>query len=292
MNREPARKAADKLYARMIAQVVRAVGPFLGLPVNTSTNQALAKATRPVVVAARKSAQTLAYQDYVSVVGGKDPVPKMDQNRFTEGLWAGVIEAATKDFETVAPSVAESIGMQADRWTRDAEWGQTLDAARKDDRIGNLARVDFQPPTCPWCTLLNSRGPVYLTTDSGAATLHEGDTCTLVMVPKGQKDYPGHEHTAEALSRYKDARTTAGTGKTSDILRELKNQGHEPPGTVRKNARAAVQKAAEDEKRSIQARIRTLENMNPKTASAIKYRDEQLARNQKQLGALEAHTNG
>lgn len=294
MNREQARKAADKLYARMIAQVVRAIGPFLGLPISSEVNKGISKATRPVIQKARSQVQNLAYQDYISVVGS-DPVPKQVQNRFTEGLWDGVIEAQTKKSESVSLAVAESIGMQADRWTRDAEWGQRLDSAKKDSRVGTVARIDFEPPTCPWCTVLNSRGPVYHTLETGAATLHEGDTCTLVFVPKGSKTYPGQEHTAAALRRYKAATKAVGT-KPTDVFRFLKEEdlGREikpKVGKVRTNARNAAKETAQDEIKAIEARIRTLEKINPKSETATRYKEEQLSKNKDQLESLTRSLN-
>lgn len=287
MNREPARKAADKLYTRMIFRVLHSIAPFLGLPTTSETLKDIANATRALVQASRKTIQNLAYEDYSSVVGGTDLVPKIELKRFTEGLWQGVVEKAAEDYEHVTPVVAQEIGMQADRWTRDAEWGTRLDLADKDPRIGGWARVDFEPPTCPWCTLLNSRGPVYQTGETGAATLHNGDTCTLIFVPRGSKKYEGMDHTAEAEKRYKAARKTAGTGDSKDILRELRNQGETPTGRVRKNAEAATKQAAEGELKAVKARIKTLEGLNPKSESARKYRDTQLARNQKQLSILD-----
>lgn len=294
MNRDPARKAADKIYARMITQVIRAIGPFLGLPTEGSTLKDIADATRAFVQASRKNIQNLAYQDYASVVGGKDLVPKLELNRFTDGLWNGVVEKAAEDHAHVTKDVAEEIGIQADRWTRDAEWGTRLDIADKDPRIGAWARVDFEPPTCPWCTVLNSRGPVYHTAETGAATLHNGDTCTLVFVLRGQSKYPGMEHTAEALKRYKAAAKAVGTDPT-DVFRYLREEdiGREikPRGKVRENAQKAVKAASENELKAVKARIRTLENLNPKSESAKAYKEAQLARNRKQLELLESGTH-
>jgi hypothetical protein len=296
MNKEPARKAADKLYARMIKQVIRAIGPFIGLPSDSSTLKQIAEATYATIVAARKSVQHIAYQDYISVVGGQDPVPKLELKRFTPELWQGVVDSAAADFEHVAPSVAEEIGMQGDRWTRDAEWGTRLDVANNDARIRGWARVDFEPPTCPWCTVMNSRGPTFHTAETGAATLHIGDTCTLVLVLKGQDKYPGIEHTDAAMARYKQATKAVGTNPT-DVFRFLKEEdlsrGVKPrDGKVRRNAKDAVQQSSADQLRAVKARIKTLENLNPKSESAKKYKTEQLARNQKQLSLLESGTHG
>lgn len=285
MNKQPARTAAGRLYNRLVAATIKVLAPFLGVPVTPATGKELADASRALVTAARTSAQNLAYADYSAVVGGADLAPKLPLHRFTPQLWQDVVTREIGDFQHVTAEVIRGVGMQADSWARDAEWGTRYAVAAQDPRIDRVARVDFNPPTCPFCTLLNSRGAVYLSLESGAATLHLGDTCTLILVPSGAETYPGAEHTQEALRRYTAAREAVG-GDPKDIMRELGSV--ESAGVVRKNVDAAVATAVQDQTKAVQKRISALERMSPRSESAKKYRDDQLAAHRNQLAILES----
>ena len=282
------RRAKEVMYSNMVQHVIRAVAPFLGLPINPTTLGQVHKATKKLVDAGRNKAQSIAYQDYSKFVDGKDLIPKLPLRRFTDELWQGSLEKVTKDVQHLTEDVAAEIGLRADYWGRDAEWGQRTDSAKRDDRIGKVARVDFDPPTCPWCTLLNSRGPVYISPESGSRTLHVGDTCTLVFVAKGSKEYPGKEFSDKALDLYNEAKKRAGpSANTSTILAELKTPGStDKPGRVKTNAKDAASKASSSALAEAQARVRALESITPKSDSAKKYQAEQLAKNQKLISQL------
>ncbi len=286
MNDEKLRTARTNLYLRMASRLIRAMAPFLG---TTADPKKLARASRPFVTAAREQARDIAYRDYLKFVDNQDPVPKMELNRFTDELWDGSVEKVLEDAEFFGADQVEDLAMKADFWARDAEWGQRVDVAKKDPRIEKVARVDFKPPTCPFCTMLNSRGAAYLSMDSAARTLHDGDTCSLVWVAPGQKDYPGSESSVEAKRRYDEAVKKLGpAANTTTILKELSAQNPDRPmGSVKKNARNEAKDVSASKITEAKARISTLEKLNPKSDSAIKYRDEQLARNRDILKALE-----
>lgn len=286
MNDEKLRQARTNLYLRMAERLIGAVTPFLG---TNADPKALAKVTRPYVLAARKQAQNLAYRDYLLFIENEDPVPKMEQNRFTDELWEGSVGKALLDVNVFGVDQAEELALSADYWARDAEWGQRVDVTKKDDRIGKLARVDFIPPTCPFCTMLNSRGPVYLSAESAMRTLHTGDTCTCVFVGKDQTDYPGIESTKLAKDRYDKVVKSLGTSaNTTTILKALAEQEpNRPEGSVKVNARNAATKVAASKLAKTKAQIATLERVNPKSDSAIKYRDAKLSQAREVLRALE-----
>lgn len=289
MNDEQLRKARTNLYLRMASRLVRALSPFLGAKPESAK---IAKATRPFVTVTRDQARDLAYRDYLKFVDNQDPVPKMELNRFTDDLWESSIEKIVEDDEIFGANHVQDIALRADYWARDAEWGQRVDVTKKDKRIDKVARVDFKPPTCPFCTLLNSRGAVYLSMDTAARTLHDGDTCTLIWVKPGQTDYPGHESSKIAKDRYDQAKKGLGPdANTSTILKALKEQNPNPEeGSVKANIRKSVTAVTESKIRETKARIAALEKLNPKSDSAIKYRDAQLARDQDILKALEGNT--
>lgn len=290
MNDEKLFQARNNLYLRMASRLIKAFTPFLGQKPNAKR---VASVSRPFVVAARTQAQNIAYQDYVKFVNNQDPVAKMEQNRFTDELWSNSVERSLEDADIFGADQIEEIAMSADYWARDAEWGQRVDVAKKDPRIDKVARVDFKPPTCPYCTLLNSRGAVYLSTESAARTLHNGDTCTLVFVKKGDRQYPGHQSTLLAKERYNAAKDKLGSAaNTTTILAELKKQDPDRPiGSVRKNVQDSVRSVTASKVKEAKARIAALEKLSPTSESAIKYRDEQLSRNKDLLKALEGTTS-
>jgi hypothetical protein len=286
MNNETLRLARTNLYLRMAARMIKALSPLIG---SKPDPKAVAKLTKPFVVVTRKQAQDLAYRDYLAFIQHKNPVPKMELNRFTDELWNGSVDKATKDMETFGADQVEELAMKADYWARDAEWGQRVDVAKKDSRIDKVARVDFKPPTCPFCTLLNSRGAKYLSMDTAARTLHEGDTCSLIWVAKGQTDYPGHETSAEAKRRYDQAVKSLGSAaNTTTILKALAEQDPDrPTGSVKANVQKSVKAATQGQIDTVTARISKLEKIQPKSDSARKYRDDQLVKNQDLLKSLE-----
>lgn len=286
MNDEKLRQARNNLYLRMAQRLIKAVAPFLG---TNADAKSLARVTRPYVKAAREQAQNLAYRDYLLFIQNKDPIAKMDQNRFTDELWQGSIDKALLDVNVFGVDQAQELALSGDYWARDAEWGQRVDVAKKDPRIGKVARVDFKPPTCPFCTMLNSRGPVYLSAESAMRTLHPGDTCTCVFVGKDQTDYPGIESTKQAKARYDKAVKDLGTAaNTTTILKALDQQEpNRPEGSVKVNARDTATSVAAEKLAKTKAQISTLERLNPKTDSASQFRDKQLAQARETLHALE-----
>jgi hypothetical protein len=288
VNDEKLLNARDNLYARMASRLIRALIPFLGTKADPKI---VATVSRPYVIAARQQAQNIAYQDYVKFVQNQNPIPKMEQNRFTNELWQGSIDKALTAMPLFGSAQVQDITMSADYWARDAEWGQRVDVAKKDKRIDKVARVDFEPPTCPFCTLLNSRGAVYLSAESAMRTLHNGDTCTCVFVASGQTDYPGSANTKLAEDRYKKAVKALGTrANTTTILKELAAQSpNRPEGRVQAHVKQEIGTVTSGKITDTKARIATLEKLNPKSDAAVKYRDEQLARNHDVLKALEGN---
>jgi hypothetical protein len=288
MNNRGLRKAQERLYSNMVTALIRALIPFYGAKVSDEMLGRVSKATFPLIAATRGLAQNIAYRDYSEFVGGEDLVPKIELGRFTEKAWTGTVVRVTEDKEVIDQDTVEALGMNADNWARDAEWGQRYDVAKNDDRIGRIARVDFEPPTCPFCTLLNSRGAVYISVGTAAQTLHNGDTCELIFVPRGSNEYPGSDHTKVALERYKAAVESAKSGNATEILKALGEQFPDSkPGRVKANAEKATKSSQAQAVSQAKTAISVLEKLNPSSASARTNRDAQLARNRDVLKALE-----
>lgn len=292
MNSSKLFAARNKLYPKIVQQVIHSISRFMGQPVTPELVQSLLKATKPVVDQGRSLARDIAYRDYVEFIQKSQPVPKLQLNRFTDELWQASLEKATQDAQTLTDTAVQEIGMKADYWARDAEWGQRVHSAKQDTRIGKVARVDFNPPSCPFCTLLNSRGPVYLSNDTAARTLHAGDECSLVFVGKGAKDYPGKASTDAAKARYEDAVKATPHGGTNAILKALNGQHPDrQSGRVQKNTRQAVEEARKQELHQAKTRLATLEKIQPKTDSAKAYKAKQIERNKQIIQTLEGPNN-
>lgn len=294
MNDEKLRKARDSLYLRTVSRAVGLLGPFIGLPITPDLVKAIARKTFPVVKNGRTNAQMLAYRDYLKFVDNESPEPKLELNRFSEELWENSVSGHTGEGGVFSTQMAEDVGMSVDYWSKDAEWGQRLDSAKRDKRIWRIARVDFEPPSCPWCTLQNSRGAVFISAESYARTLHNGDTCTMVWVRKGDETYPGKEHTEEAEERYKAAVKSvndAGEKATAkNVLRALNDQHPDrAEGVVKRNAQRAAKSAASAKIRETKALIAKLERQNPKSDSAKQRVAGLLDSNRKLLSVLETN---
>jgi hypothetical protein len=289
MNNRTLARARDSAYVGLARAVIGAISRWFGQPVTPVTIEAARAATQPIIATTRGVIRDLVYRDYVQVIGGTDPVDRLELHRFTDELWQSSIEKAVEGHDVFDTASIEQIGLSADYWTRDAEWGQAADAAKKDARVGRIARVDPIPPTCPLCTLMNSRGPVYVSEESFSRTLHTGDTCEPVFVPAGVTDYPGKDQTDIALDRYKRAVKSAPNGSADAILRALKEQEPDrPPGRTRQRITELVSATRETELSNIRSRIARLERSNPTTATARRFRQEQISLNQKLLADLES----
>lgn len=287
MNTAKFRQAKELVYTNLVTQVAQKIAQFIGLPITPGLLKTLHKTTKPIVDAGRVKAQAVAYQDYLAFIKSKDPVSRLELNRFTDELWQGSLEKLTKDEDTFTPDIAVDVALRSDYWARDAEWGQRVDSAKKDDRIGKVARVDHEPPTCAYCTLLNSRGAVYLSGATAARTLHVADTCSLEFVAKGSTDFPGKALSLEAKAKYDEARKRADPPTTDNILRELNKAGSsDKTGRVKAHAQDQIAANSSSKLQEAQARVRTLEAIQPKSDSAKKYKEEQLAKNRQLISQL------
>lgn len=290
MNNRTLARARDSAYVNLARAVIGALSRWFGQPVNPGTIEQVRATTQPIIATTRTIVQDLVYRDYVQVIDRSDPVPPLELNRFTDELWRSSIEKAVEGHDMFDTASVEQIGLSADYWTRDAEWGQAVDAAKNDSRVGRIARVDPIPPTCPLCTLMNSRGPVYVSEQSFSRTLHTGDTCEPVFVPVGVEDYPGKDQTDIAKARYLEARKATPNGSADAILKALKEQEPDRPvGRTRKLVTELVSTSRESQLSNIRGRISRLERSNPTTESARRFRQEQLTQNQKLLSDLESH---
>jgi hypothetical protein len=131
-----------------------------------------------------------------------------------------------------------------------------LRAVDSDPEAQGWARYDPRPPTCAFCTMMISRGPVYnsaksgggpkdnetmesLWRDNNTAAMNElmnrwHPKCTCIVIPVYDEDYESKEQEDAALVIYLKARKLAKSGDFKDILkamrivaRDLRNQADE-----------------------------------------------------------------
>lgn len=270
-----------------MGQVVSALSGLMGLEITGELLGLIVDISKPIIDSGRSLARDLAYEDYLRVVGG-NPVPRITLARFTDDLWNDVLDGILEDHDFLDEEVLQRIGMEADHWSRDAEAAQKLDSAKNDPRVGRIARVDPEPPSCPFCTLLNSRGPVYLSEETVSMTFHAGDECEWQFVPRGYEDsYPGKDSVDQAKALYEKV-TKAGASGAKEVLKALAElDPNRPDGRVKTTTQDAVADAANSQIRATRSRLETLERLNPETDAGRSARDEQITRDQDILSVLE-----
>jgi hypothetical protein len=185
----------------------------------------MGRRTVPYVRGARTTLSRSATQQYVTALEGAKPIKPTKLTRFDDQVWE---QSLTK---TILPDPAltvqiteehvQEIQRSGEHWALDAERGQLIDYAMRDKRFDGWARIDPEPPTCPFCTVLISIGPMH--SDPQKAHFHKGDTCEVVLVPKGSKDYEGVDQVKAAEAKYKQAvRLNGGKTDLAGLVKQLK----------------------------------------------------------------------
>ena len=228
------------------------------------------------------------YKDFLA---GRLALPAPVLDRFNEDSWAGTFLKVTVTEEPFSEDHLGEVLRKGDLWARDAERGALIDYARRDARIDRWARIDPQPPSCPFCTVLISRGAVYKSKNSAGveemAKFHTGCTCVAVHVGKGQKDsFEGVENRDAALAEYEAAAKVAKSTSLEHIIRAMKeNRGADKDGSVKKetdqDAKSATAQALSDQSAKLaqaQARRKALDTISPKGESAKAYKESQVRR--------------
>jgi len=256
-------------------------------------------ASRPLILGARNALLKSANVQYKDFLDGQEPLPAPVLDRFNEESWAGTLLKVTVTEEPFSEEHLGEVLRKGDYWARDAERGALIDYTARDSRIDRWARVDPQPPSCPFCTVLISRGAVYKTKRSAGveqgAKFHTGCTCEVVLVAKGQKDsFDGVHLRDAALAEYNKAAEIAKSTSLEHIISAMKElRGQAKDGPTKKatdqDAKSAVTQALADQSAKLtQARARktALESISPKGESARAYKQTQLAKETKLISEL------
>ncbi len=221
-----ARQVRNKTSQTLTNALAKALRPFVGRTASKALVGLMGGRTRPLVSGARTTLSRSATQQYVTLLDGTKPLKPAKLTRFTDDVWLQSLEKKIlPDPDSVAVTITEDhiaeVQRAAEHWALDAERGTLIDYALRDKRLEGWARVDPEPPTCPFCTVLISIGPVR--SDPQKAHFHAGDTCEVVLVRKGQTDYEGADQVKAAEAKYKQAVKLNG-GKTdlAGLVKQLK----------------------------------------------------------------------
>lgn len=217
------RKTASQTLANALAKALR---PFVGQTASKALVGAMGRRTVPYVKGARSTMSRSATQQYITALDGAKPLKPTKLTRFDDEVWLQSLEKTIIPEPDLSVTVTEEhvqeIQRSGEHWALDAERGTLIDYAMRDKRFEGWARIDPQPPTCPFCTVLISIGPKR--TDPTKAHFHKGDTCEVVLVPKGETDYEGAAQVKAAEEQYKQAvRLNGGKTDLAGLVKQLKN---------------------------------------------------------------------
>lgn len=217
------RNTASQTLTNALAQALR---PFVGRTGSGALVSLMGRRTAPYVRGARTTLSRSATRQYVTALDGAKPLKPTKLTRFDDDVWLQSLEKKIlPDPDSVAVTITEDhvseIQRAGEHWALDAERGTLIDYAMRDKRFEGWARIDPVPPTCPFCTVLISIGP--MRSDPQKAHFHAGDTCEVILVPKGDKDYEGAAQVKDAKLKYEQAVKLNG-GKTdlAGLVKQLK----------------------------------------------------------------------
>lgn len=228
MRPEQARHVRSTTSQTLTNALAKALRPFVGKTMSKALVGTLSLRTAPYVRGARTTMSQLATRQYVTALEGAKPLKPPKLTRFDEKVWLQSLEKKLLPEEgpdsvevTVTEDHVAEVQRAGEHWALDAERGTLIDYAMRDKRFEGWARIDPEPPTCPFCTVLISIGPSR--SDPTKAHFHAGDTCEVVLVKKGQTDYEGVDQVKAAESKYKQAvRLNGGKTDLAGLVKQLK----------------------------------------------------------------------
>lgn len=173
----------------------------------------------PSIDQARREASELAREFYDSV--REDAAPTKERHSidlepyFFEWLQQR-LEPAKRDFVAgdAPDSALEAVTGLVTKEVEDSGRRTIIRGVDSDPQATHWARYDPKQPTCAFCIMLISRGPVYKK-ETAQFLSHKHCTCKAVPVFKGQrKSWPGYEQYKEANGLWV-ASTSGHSGKAA-----------------------------------------------------------------------------
>src|SRR5882724_9275144 len=227
MNQAQSLRVRQRTLEALLTSLRGFVLPLLGKTSTPGLVRAVGAATRPYVNRARSTLAVSATQQYRAFLARGQPITKPTLTRFTQDAWNGSANKVLTPGEVLTADHLESLENKAAWWAQDAERGTLIHYATKDKRIYAWARVDGEPPSCPFCTVLISRGSVYHTQDAATVgevgQFHTGCKCTAVLVSRDTlTSFEGYQQQLDAEAEYVAARKRATNKDLSGIVAAIK----------------------------------------------------------------------
>lgn len=200
-----------KLTRALAAALARLLSPFVGVTLTKATLRTIAVAILPVLRANREKQRALAERYYTELkhagMPESPPVPRPPIRDVDETAITNLLSNTLEVGKPIRADSVETVIVKTDQVARNAQRNQTVAYSFADKDVLGWARVDPKPPTCSFCTMLISRGPVYTTAETAGDRnhYHGGCTCIPVLVLKSQKNsWPGRDKFLEAEKLYKE----------------------------------------------------------------------------------------
>lgn len=228
-----ATRVRNKTTLKLSDAMATALRPFIGKTASQALTGQIASKTRPLVSGSRSVLQKSATRQYKAAIRNEKPLSQVKLERFTDEAWIASIEKNLEFEEGLEVEITEEhiekIIQSGEHWAVDAERGTLIDYTQRDDRFVGWARVDPQPPSCPFCVIMISTGFRY--TNPKKAFFHLGDTCEVRMVKAEEQDsYEGIEMVRAAEEKYKKAVEIAGSTDLSRLVQAMKAMDSEEKG--------------------------------------------------------------
>lgn len=278
--------------------------PMRGSKLTPAQVRQFAQQTLPGVLAAREKYRRLAEQQYRELVIA--PIIRPPLRTYTTESWAASLatvltpDVPDDDREPVGEPEIEEVLIKADLQGREAERSQLIAYAMHDSDIIGWARVDREPPTCPFCTMLISRGPVYTSakTAGDRNRFHGGCTCEVVLVTESTRDsYSGVEISKAAESLWREAsKGRSGKAVPAEFRRLVEEKNgvtrRTKMGRTKETAEQTAQDGAVEALRVARVQLDTLSKIRPQNESQRQYQQRATLAVTKRIAALQKLTPG
>lgn len=202
----------NRLATKLLKFVIRELTGIRGTVPSQEVVNSIVSSIFPSVLSTRESFRLIARESYEDAkreaIPDKKSIPPPKLREYTRKRLKEALSANLPDNREVNDKDIEKTLLAVEQQARDAERNQTVAYAIHDKDIKGWARIDPEPPTCSFCLLLVSRGPVYRSAHSAGDRnkYHHGCTCIPVLVFNGQSNWRGEQHYKEALAIYKQAK--------------------------------------------------------------------------------------
>lgn len=201
--------------------VTRDLAPLVGRRLDESTVDVIVDRMYPAVTSGQTYSRRLARQYYTDLIayhqlGTPVPAPtpgEYDRRALRDGLVRVLAAKTVVDSGVLGDALAVGGKHILDSGRR-----ETQATVLADERLSGWARSDPRPPTCAFCTMLISRGPVYRSQDTAGGMNQWHTHCSCQAVPavggvwEGRNQYEAadrlwreHAKTGDQLNSFRRA---------------------------------------------------------------------------------------